>query len=142
MIEIELTDGVIDGGRLTEFVRDADCGAVVTFLGTVRGLTGTRVTTSIHYEAYPAMARRVLHRLAQEARSRFGIGRVAIVHRLGLLTVGEASIGIALSSPHRARTFEAVAWLMDSIKQSVPIWKRETDADGRSDWVHPGAETV
>ena len=142
MIEIGLTDGVIDVGHLTQLVRAADCGAVVTFLGTVRGRTGTRVTTSIHYEAYPEMAHRILHRLAEEAKSRFGIERIAVVHRLGLLTVGEASIGIALSSPHRAQAFEAVAWLMDSIKQSVPIWKRETDADGRSEWVHPGAETV
>jgi len=142
MIHVRLTDTTIDDRELAQMVRDPDCGAVISFLGTVRERTGDIVTTAIDYEAYPEMARHTLERLALEAQTTFGITHVAIVHRLGHLTVGEASIAIAMASPHRAQAFQAVAWLMDSVKQLVPIWKRETDASGHSDWVHPGIESV
>lgn len=142
---IELTQKVIDAAAVTQSVQDRAAGAVVLFLGTVREVTdsegtGRRVTASLEYECYAEMAEKKLACLEAEARKQWPLLHCAIVHRLGLLPVGETSIAIAVSSAHRRVAFEAGQWLIDRIKEVVPIWKKENYADGTSDWVHPGAD--
>jgi molybdopterin synthase catalytic subunit len=135
---VRLTRSVIDGHALTDEVRRTDCGAVVLFLGTVRDLTGTQVTVALDYEAYPAMALSKMTDIETDTRQRWPIGDMIIEHRLGRLEVGEISVAVAVSSPHRAEAFEACRHAIDRVKELVPIWKKENWADGRSEWVHPG----
>jgi molybdopterin synthase catalytic subunit len=134
---IELTEKQIDHAALTERVRTHRAGAVCTFLGTVRELTGDRRTLALDYEAYPEMALKKLAELEAEARARWPILEAAIVHRVGHLDLGEISVVVAVSCPHRDEAFEACRWLIDTLKQVAPIWKRETWADGGQEWVHP-----
>ena len=135
---IELTHKPIDTSGVLASVSSTDAGAVVLFLGTTREFTHGRQTASLDYECYPAMAERKLAELEAEARLRWPLTDCSIVHRLGRLELSEASIAIAVSSPHRQAAFEAGKWLIDTIKEVVPIWKRENWADGTSEWVHPG----
>lgn len=135
---IELTESPIDFESLTNSVRDHRAGAVVLFLGTVREITGTDETVQLFYEAYGEMARRSMQELAEEAQRRFPVVRSAISHRTGVLAPGDVSVAIAVSTPHRAQAFEAGRWLIDTLKEKVPIWKQEHYKDGRVDWVHPG----
>jgi molybdopterin synthase catalytic subunit len=134
---IRLTHEPIDHAALTEQVRRPGCGAVVTFLGTVRDLTEGVVTTALEYEAYPRMAEKKLAEIEAETRARWPIGDIALVHRLGRLEVSEISVVVAVSCPHRAQAFEACRHAIDRLKEIVPIWKKENWADGRSEWVHP-----
>ncbi len=138
---IELTHQPIDYHALTEAVRSPQSGAVVLFLGTVRELTADRQTIALDYEGYPAMAEAKLRELETAARSRWPVDRLAIVHRLGHLELGEISVAVAVSSPHRKQAFEAGQFLIDELKVTVPIWKKENWADGSTEWVHPGGET-
>src|SRR5580698_6632192 len=104
---IQLTREPIDSSSLTQSVCRNHCGAVVTFLGTVRDLTGDQVTTALDYEAYPGMAEKKMAEIEAETRVRWPIGEITMVHRLGRLEVGDISVGIAVSCPHRAQAFEA-----------------------------------
>ena len=97
-------------------------------------------TSLLEYEGYAPMAQEVLGELENEARRRWPLVDCAIVHRLGELAVGEPSVAIAASAAHREPAFEAAQWLIDRIKQVVPIWKKEHWADGTSQWVHPGLD--
>jgi molybdopterin synthase catalytic subunit len=135
---IRLTNDEIDYAALTEQVRRDDCGAVVLFLGTVRDLTGDRVTVALDYEAYPGMAEKKLAEIEAEARQRWPVGEIALVHRLGRLEVGAVSVAVAVSCPHRSQAFEAGRFAIDRLKELVPIWKKENWADGTTEWVHPG----
>lgn len=135
---IELTHNPIDYTALTESVRSNQSGAVVLFLGTVRELTAGRRTVALEYEAYPQMAEAKLRELEEEARRRWPVDRVGIVHRLGHLDLGEISVAVAVSCPHRQQAFEAGKFLIDRLKEVVPIWKKENWADGATEWVHPG----
>ena len=137
---VRLTRDVIDYHALTEQVRRSDCGAVVTFLGTVRDLTGERVTVALDYEAYPGMAEKKMAEIEAEARRRWPVGDILMVHRTGHLGVGEVSVAVAVSCPHRAQAFEACRFAIDRLKELVPIWKKENWADGSTEWVHPGAK--
>jgi molybdopterin synthase catalytic subunit len=137
---IALTHDAIDHHALTEQVRRPNCGAVVTFLGTVRDLTGDRVTVALDYEAYPGMAEKKLAEIEAETRSKWPVGDIALVHRLGHLDVGDVSVAVAVSCPHRAEAFEACRYAIDRLKELVPIWKKENWSDGSTEWVHPGAE--
>ena len=136
MIEIRSTP--IDAAAILAQVSSPLAGAVVLFLGTTRELTAGRRTESLDYECYPEMAEKKLAELEAEARRRWPLVECAIVHRLGHLELGEASVAIAVSSPHRNAAFEAGKWLIDTLKEVVPIWKKENWADGTSEWVHPG----
>lgn len=136
---IRLTTEPIDHAALTERVRRPGCGAVVTFLGTVRDLTGDRVTAALDYEAYPGMAEKKLAEIEAATRARWPVGDIALVHRLGHLDVGDVSVAVAVSCPHRAEAFEACRYAIDRLKELVPIWKKEHWADGTTEWVHPGA---
>lgn len=135
---IELTQQPLDYHALTESIRDNAAGAVVLFLGTVREFTQGAQTAWLEYEAYPEMARASMQQLESEARSRFPIINVAISHRFGPMQLGDISVAIAVSAPHRAQAFEAGRWLIDTLKERVPIWKKEHFADGREEWQHPG----
>jgi molybdopterin synthase catalytic subunit len=135
-----LTEEPIDFAALTEEVRSSDSGAVVLFLGTVREMTDGRRTTALDYEAFGPMAETKLAEIEAEARRRWRLDRVAIVHRLGRLELGEVSVAVAVSAPHRAEAFEAARFLIDTLKATVPIWKKENWLDGTSEWVHPGLE--
>ena len=137
---IEITEAPIDHGALTERVRSNLAGAVCTFLGTVREMTGDRRTASLDYEAYPEMAQRKMAELEAEARRRWPILDVAMVHRVGHLDLGEISVVVAVSCPHRHQAFDACRWLIDTLKEVVPIWKKEVWADGNEEWVHPGLD--
>jgi len=135
---IELTHQPIDSAAVLASVTSTDAGAVVLFLGTTREFTRGRQTASLDYECYPEMAEKKLVELEAEARRRWPLIGCAIVHRLGHLELGEPSIAISVSSQHRQVAFEAGKWLIDTIKEVVPIWKQENWADGTSEWVHPG----
>lgn len=136
---IRLTRDPIDYDALTEQVRRGDCGAVVLFLGTVRDLTGERVTVALDYEAYPAMAEKKMSEIEADTCRRWPVGAIAMEHRLGHLDVGDISVAVAVSCPHRAQAFEACRHAIDRLKELVPIWKKENWADGSTEWVHPGA---
>ena len=128
----------LDGQRLLAQVADQDAGANILFLGTTRRTTGSDLTEGLDYEAHEPMAAAALERLAVEALERFALTSCAIEHRLGWVPAGEASIAVALSSPHRRAAFAAVEWLMERIKAEVPIWKCAAGEDGSRAWVHPG----
>jgi molybdopterin synthase catalytic subunit len=117
-----------------------EAGAIVLFLGTTRELTGGRQTVALDYEAYGEMAQRKLAELEAEARRRWPVIECIVVHRLGRVPPAEASVAIAVSTPHRNDAFAAGQWLIDSLKRDVPIWKREQWADGTTEWVHPDVE--
>jgi molybdopterin synthase catalytic subunit len=135
---IRLTRDPIDHRALTEDVRQPDCGAVVTFLGTVRDLTGDKVTVALDYEAYPSMAEKKMTEIETDTRQRWPVGAMVLAHRLGHLAVGDISVAVAVSCPHRAQAFEACRHAIDRLKELVPIWKKENWADGSTAWVHPG----
>ena len=137
---IRLTRDAIDYTALTEQVRKGDCGAVVVFLGTVRDLTGDRVTVALDYEAYPGMAEKKMAEIEADARDRWPVGDIVLEHRLGRLDVGEVSVAVAVSCPHRADAFEACRFAIDRLKELVPIWKKENWANGTTEWVHPERE--
>jgi molybdopterin synthase catalytic subunit len=139
---IQLTRAPIDAAALLDRVTTPAAGAVVLFLGTVREFTAGRQTTALDYECYPEMAEKQLGELEAEARRRWTLVDVAMVHRLGRLELAEASVAVAVSSPHRDAAFEAGRWLIDTLKQVVPIWKQENWADGTTEWVHPGLESA
>lgn len=138
---IALINQPIDAENLLSSVATHAAGAVVLFLGTTREFTKGKQTAWLAYECYPEMAEKKLAELETEARSRWPLSGCAIVHRLGRLELGEASIGIAVSSPHRGDAFDACEWLIDTIKEVVPIWKQEHWADGTCEWVHPGMQS-
>jgi len=132
---IRLTHDPIDYDALTESVRRDHCGAVILFLGTVRDLTGGEVTVALDYAAYGPMAERKMAEIESETRARWPIGEIAMVHRLGRLEVGEVSVAVAASCPHRAEAFDACRYAIDRLKELVPIWKKENWADGRTEWI-------
>lgn len=127
----------IDPERLLAAVGAHAAGANVLFVGTTRGTTAGVATTRLEYEAHEPMAEARLAALRDEAVRRFGLTGCAVVHRLGVVAVGEASVAIAASSPHRREAFAAAQWLIDHIKREVPIWKCEERPDGSREWVHP-----
>ena len=130
----------IDPQRLLAAVADREAGANVLFVGTARAATGGRPTVALDYEAHEPMAGPALERLCRVAVEKFGLVACAVEHRLGRVAVGEASVAVAASAPHRREAFAAAEWLMERIKREVPIWKCEERPDGRRDWVHPGGD--
>lgn len=138
---IELTHEPIDSAALVERATSAAAGAVLLFLGVTRQLTDGRETRELTYEAYDSMALKELQVLAAEARERWNLVDCHIVHRLGLVPLGEASVAIVTASAHRRSAFESGEWLIDTLKERVPIWKQEHWADGSREWVHPAGMT-
>jgi molybdopterin synthase catalytic subunit len=134
---VKLTREVIDEAALIAHVRSAQAGAIVLFVGTTREFTAGRQTAALEYDGYDAMAEKKLAELEAQARERWPLVECAIVHRLGHVPLAETSVAIAVSSPHRAVAFEAGKWLIDTLKEVVPIWKQEQYTDGTTEWVHP-----
>lgn len=116
-------------------VGGAEDGAVTLFLGVVRNANDGRPVSGMEYEGYAAMAREELSAIVAEAVRRSGGGRVAAVHRLGNLKIGDVSVAIAASSPHRAPAFDAARHVIEEIKQRLPVWKREHYLDGEPAWL-------
>jgi molybdopterin synthase catalytic subunit len=135
---IDIISEPIDPAAVLARVASNGAGAVVLFLGTTREFTDGRQTTALDYECYGEMAREQLARLETEARERWPLEGCAIVHRVGRVELGQASVAIAVSTAHRDAAFEAGQWLIDTLKEVVPIWKKENWADGQTQWVHPG----
>lgn len=127
---IALVHAVIDPAPLLDHVRGRGDGAIVTFDGFVRDHSKNRRTLYLEYEAYESMALTQLREIAAHLHERFPIDRLAIVHRLGRLQVGETSVFIAVSAAHRAAAFDACRYAIDTLKRTVPIWKKEYFEDG------------
>jgi MoaE-MoaD fusion protein len=130
LVVTALTREPIDQEGLVAAAKRGEDGAVVVFDGIVRNHTRGRQTLYLDYEAYEEMAGKQMAELAADARKMFGVRHVTMVHRLGRLEVGETSVLIVVASAHRAKAFEACRWLIDTLKLTVPIWKKETFADG------------
>lgn len=137
--QILLSDATLPVEWAIAQVTDPAAGGISVFMGTTRAETnayGDRLL-ALDYEAYPEMARKQFKDLARRARNRWPIHRLAILHRTGRVLVGEPSVLIAVSTPHRGASFEACQWLIDTLKEEVAIWKHEIWGDGSSTWVHP-----
>ena len=120
---------------LVDRVRTDACGAIVTFLGVVRETSDDeRAVDGLSYEVYPQMALPEMEAIARETRERFGPCEIAIVHRIGALALGEASVAIAVAAPHRALAFDGCEYAIDELKSRVPIWKKEHYRDGEATW--------
>jgi molybdopterin synthase catalytic subunit len=137
---VRLTHEPIDVGALTP--APAEDGAVCLFLGVVRNENGGRPVRHLEYEAYEEMARPLMEQIAAEARRRWPVTEVRIVHRLGRLEIGEPSVAVAVTAPHRGAAFEACRYAIDTLKATVPIWKKEFYADGAVWLEGPGATPV
>lgn len=135
----KITDETITEAQVREVVESPDSGAVVLFLGTVRNNTDGRQVKHLEYDAYEPMAEKKMAEIGQEILEKWGITRVAIIHRVGKLEIGEVSVAVGVASPHRKDGFEACKYAMDRLKQIVPIWKREVWLDGDAEWVKPDA---
>ena len=129
-MRIEITDGVIAAEEIVAEMKAGTDGAVCVFDGIVRDNTRGRRTLHLDYEAYREMALEQMRGLAAEAVAKFGVRDVAMVHRLGRLVVGETSVLIVVASAHRGAAFDACRWLIDTLKKTVPIWKKEQFVDG------------
>jgi len=129
---VAFTRSPIPSGEIIAAAKRPEDGAVVVFDGIVRNETRGREVLHLDYESYEEMALHQMQRLAEEAKERFAVRYAAIVHRLGRMKVGDTSVLIVVASAHRAQAFDACRWLIDTIKTTVPIWKRETFVDGAS----------
>ncbi len=129
-LRVQLTRERIDTASLSKHMRQAEDGAVVVFEGIVRNNSRGRRTLYLHYEAYEGMARKQLEELSAQALQKFKVREIAIVHRLGRLEIGETSVSIVVCSAHRGAAFDACRWIIDTLKKTVPIWKKEYFEDG------------
>ena len=131
----ELTHARIDDTALTRAAAQPDCGAVLTFLGTTRDHHDGRAVVRLAYEAFEPMALAALATIERHACERFAIRSCVIVHRLGEVPPTEASVAVVVASHHRAAAFDACRWVMDELKSTVPIWKKEYFEGGDAQWV-------
>jgi molybdopterin synthase catalytic subunit len=130
-----ISDAPIDVGAVLAAAGSPADGAVVLFLGTVRHENEGRAVLGMRYEAYEAMAARVLRDIAEEAAARAGSDRIAAVHRTGDLAIGDVSIAIAVAAPHRAEAFDAARYIIEQVKERLPVWKHEHYVAGESRWL-------
>lgn len=131
---ISLTHSEIDIASIVREVKTPASGAIDIFVGTTRDHHKGRQVTLLEYEGYEPMALKMMEKIAEDVKQRWPLHRVSIVHRLGCVPVGEVSVVLAVSSGHRREAFEACQFLIDALKQSVPIWKREYFSDGTIEW--------
>jgi molybdopterin synthase catalytic subunit len=137
-VAVRISQLPIDVAEVVGCAHSRAAGAVVLFTGTTREWTDGRRTVALDYDCYAEMAEPMLRELEAEAQRRWALVNACIVHRIGHVDPGEISVAIAVSAVHRQEAFAAAQWLIDTIKQQVPIWKQETWADGTSEWIHPG----
>ena len=131
---IRIVFEAIDMNEVLRAVSDPAAGGIALFVGTTRNHSDGKEVRSLEYEAYAPMALRLMEEISSEARKRWSICRMAIVHRIGKVDLGEASVMIAVSAPHRKEAFDACRYTIDKLKETVPIWKKEWYTDG-SKWV-------
>jgi molybdopterin synthase catalytic subunit len=125
----------IDPAYVLGLIGDDEDGASLLFLGVVRDHNDGRSVGGVRYDAYEEMARQVLAEIVDEAASAARTDRVAALHRVGELAVGEISVAVAVSSPHRAESYEASRYIIEEIKKRLPVWKKERYSDGAEEWV-------
>ena len=130
-----VTSEPIDPQHAVQLVRRDTDGAVVLFSGVVRNNDRGRQVAGLRYEAYEEMAIEALNRICEEVASQFSIGDIAVVHRVGDLSVGDVSVAIAVAAPHRDAAYKASREVIERLKREVPIWKRERYADGDEEWL-------
>lgn len=135
---ITLTDQPLDIHQITQLAHSPDAGAVNVFVGTVRANTQAKKVMRLEYEAYEPMAVSEIQKIVDAAKLQWPVKKIAVSHRVGILTVGEIAVVVAVSTPHRKESFEACQFIIDSLKQTVPIWKKEI-FEGGEEWVsaHP-----
>ena len=131
---IRLQVAPIDAAAIAADARGDGDGAVSVFLGTVRDVSSGRRVLFLEYEAYASMAEREMEGIADEAIARFGVTKVAMIHRVGRVEIGEASVAIAVAAPHRSAAMDACRFVIDTLKASVPIWKSE-HFEGGAVWI-------
>ena len=138
MTDIQLSQTPLEVQRCLDFVSDTAVGGIDVFVGTVRNQTKGKEVLKLEFEAYEPMALREMQKLADQAREKWDVLRIAIHHRTGTLEVGEIPVIIAVSAAHRAAAFDACRYIIDTLKETVPIWKKEYFAGGEV-WVnaHP-----
>ncbi len=138
MIDIQLLDKPLKPEDCQDFVTNDGAGGIVTFIGTVRNQTKGKAVVKLEFEAYAPMAISELHKIAEQAKERWPVQRMTIHHRVGTLVVREIAVIIAVATPHRKAAFEACQFAIDTLKETVPIWKKEFFEDGAV-WVsaHP-----
>lgn len=130
-----VTDRPLTSAELLDEVGGASDGAIVLFLGTVRAENDGRAVQGLRYDAYIEMAERVLAEIAEEAARRAGSRRIAVAHRVGALAIGEISVGIAISTPHRAEAYDGSRYIIEEIKKRLPVWKQEHYVAGERSWL-------
>lgn len=134
---IEITDKKIDVAVLLESVLVPEAGGIDLFLGTTRNHSAGKKVVRLEYEAYTPMAVKVIGQIENEIRVRWNIHKISVVHRIGVVPLEEASVGIAVSASHRNEAFEACRYAIDQLKKSAPIWKKEIFENGEA-WVEEG----
>lgn len=139
MIRAEIVTRAIDVTALVTEVASDGNGATSLFLGTVRDVNDGRAVSGMEYTAYDAMASRELSKIAGETAARFDGVTLVIEHRVGTLALGDVSVAIAASHPHRQPALDATRFAIEELKRRVPVWKREHYADGTREWVDPSA---
>lgn len=137
-----LTDRPIDTAALVAEVARGANGATLLFIGTVREVNDDRPVTGIEYSAYRAMAEREMGEIVREAGEKFGTVDIVVEHRLGELTIGDASVAIAVAHARRGGAYDASRYIIEQLKKRVPIWKREQYMDGTREWVGAGGQRV
>jgi molybdopterin synthase catalytic subunit len=138
MINIKISDSPLDIPECIKWATSPQCGGIDIFIGTVRNTTDKKIVTQLQYEAYEKMALSEMKKIAEQALQTWPVHKVLIHHRKGVLQIGEIAVVIAVSAPHREATFDACRYAIDTLKKTVPIWKKEIFEDGEV-WVsaHP-----
>lgn len=135
---IKITDKPIDVQKVIDSVASLEAGAINTFIGTVRNTAHDKQVVWLEYEVYESMAVAEIRKIIEQAAQRWPLLGWAVTHRIGTLKPGEVAVVIAVSSPHRKDSFDACQYIIDTIKKTVPIWKKEVFEDGE-EWVSPTA---
>lgn len=138
MIEIKVSDKPLDVQHCIDAVMSSECGGIDVFIGTVRNATKGKTVVQLEFEAYEKMAIKEMNKIAEEIMQKFPVQKIVIHHRTGTLNIGELPVVIAVAAAHRAAAFDACRYAIDTLKQTVPIWKKEIFEDGEV-WVaaHP-----
>jgi molybdopterin synthase catalytic subunit len=135
---IKISSQPIDIQDCIDAAQSERAGAIDVFVGTVRNHNNAKEVVRLEFEAYDTMAVKKMEELAQQAKSRWEIEKIVMIHRKGVLDIGDVAVVIAVSTPHRAASFEACQWLIDTLKQVVPIWKKEIYQNGE-EWLEAHA---
>lgn len=136
---VKVQDEALSVTEVFAFLQEGNVGAIDIFVGTTRRFTDGKETVRLEYDTYPEMAVAELTRIGCEALERWPLERVVLIHRSGVVACGEASVIVGASAPHRSAAFEACRFLIDTLKERAPIWKKEHFADGSREWVEEGS---